>query len=141
MYNNNKKRKETLYLVIDHTGTSPHNDIDAQELDNIDRAKSFYGCRYHYVIKRDGEVEEGRTLDRASPLTGVLEEESMTECLIGGKDLEGEPCDNFTDAQRLSLHILITNIRTTHPAIEVLGRREIKRQRTTGPALDLTPFR
>ena len=63
MYNNNKKRKETLYLVIDHTGTSPHNDIDAQELDNIDRAKSFYGCRYHYVIKRDGEVEEDNNDD------------------------------------------------------------------------------
>ncbi len=47
MFNNNKKRKETLYLVIDHTGTSPHNDIDAQELDNMDRAKSFYGGREH----------------------------------------------------------------------------------------------
>lgn len=141
MFNYNKKRDNTLYLIIDHTGTSPNIDLDATNIHNRDRAKGFFGCRYHYVITRDGETQEGRTLDRVSPLTGVLDHNSITVCLVGGKDLEGNPEDNFTDQQKQALRELITVTRNLHPNIEVLGRREVKRQRTSGPALDLDLFR
>ena len=97
--------------------------------------------RYHYVITREGEVQEGRTLDRVSPLTGVYDYESVTVCLVGGKNLEGEAEDNFTDAQKEALKQLITMSRKSHPNIQVLGRKEVRKQRTTGPALDLTNFR
>jgi N-acetyl-anhydromuramyl-L-alanine amidase AmpD len=60
---------------------------------------------------------------------------------VGGKDIEGTPEDNFTNQQKQALRELITLIRNSHPNIEVLGRREVKRQRTSGPALDLDLFR
>jgi len=141
MYNNNKKRDETLYLIVDHSGTTPTIDIDVDNQDNRDRSKGFYGCRYHYVITREGEVQEGRTLDRVSPLTGIYDNESVTVCLVGGKNLEGEAEDNFTDAQKEALKQLITMSRKSNPNLQVLGRKEVRKQRTTGPALDLTPFR
>ena len=141
MYNNNKKRNETLYMNIDHSGTTPTIDIDANNQDNRDRAKGFYGCRYHYVITREGVVQLGRTLDRVSPLTGVLDYQSVTVCLVGGKNIEGEAEDNFTDVQKEALKELITVSRISNPDLQVLGRKEIQKQRTTGPALDLTPYR
>ena len=141
MYKNNKKRDETLYMIIDHSGTTPTIDIDVNNQDNRDRSKGFYGCRYHYVITRDGEVQEGRTLDRVSPLTGVLDHQSVTVCLVGGKNIEGEAEDNFTDAQKEALKQLITLSRNSNPNLQVLGRKEVRKQRTTGPALDLTLYR
>jgi N-acetylmuramoyl-L-alanine amidase len=141
MYNNNKKRTETLYMIIDHSGTTPTIDIDATNQDNRDRSKGFYGCRYHYVINRQGVVEEGRTLNRVSPLTGVLDYQSMTVCLVGGKNIEGEAEDNFTDAQKDALRELITVSRKSYPDLQILGRKEVRKQRTTGPALDLTSYR
>jgi N-acetylmuramoyl-L-alanine amidase len=141
MYNNNKKRDETLYMIIDHSGTTPTIDIDANNQDNRDRAKGFYGCRYHYVITREGVVQLGRTLDRVSPLTGVLDYQAVTVCLVGGKNIEGEAEDNFTEAQKEALKELITVSRISNPDLQVLGRKEIQKQRTTGPALDLTPYR
>jgi len=141
MYNKTKKRNETLYMIVDHTGTTPNIQIDAQNLDNRDRSKGYFGCRYHYVITRDGLIQSGRTLDRVSPLTGVYDYVSITVCLVGGKNIEGEPEDNFTDKQKEALKELITLSRKLHPDLVVLGRREVRKQRTTGPALDLTPFR
>lgn len=141
MYNNNKKREQTLYMIIDHTGTTPNIEIDAQNLDNRDRSKGYFGCRYHYVITRDGSVQTGRTLDRVSPLTGVYDYLSIAVCLVGGKNIEGEPEDNFTDEQKAALKELITVSRKSYPDLQILGRKEVRRQRTTGPALDLTPFR
>lgn len=141
MFNYNKKRENTLYLIIDHTGTSPNIELDATNIHNRDRAKGFYGNRYHYIITRSGEVQTGRPLDRISPLTGVLDQQAITVCLVGGKDLEGNPEDNFTDQQKQALRELITVSRNSHPNIEVLGRREVKRQRTSGPALNLDPFK
>lgn len=141
MYNNNKKRDETLYMIIDHSGTTPTIDIDANNQDNRDRSKGFYGCRYHYVITREGVVQLGRTLDRVSPLTGVLDYQAVTVCLVGGKNIEGEAEDNFTEAQKEALKELITVSRISNPDLQVLGRKEIQKQRTTGPALDLTPYR
>jgi N-acetylmuramoyl-L-alanine amidase len=141
MYNNNKKRDETLYMIIDHSGTTPTIDIDANNQDNRDRAKGFYGCRYHYVITREGVVQLGRTLDRVSPLTGVLDYQSVTLWLVGGTNIEGEAEDNFTEVQKEALKELITVSRISNPDLQVLGRKEIQKQRTTGPALDLTPYR
>ena len=79
--------------------------------------------------------------DRVSPLTGVYDYLSIAVCLVGGKNIEGEPEDNFTDEQKAALKELITVSRKSYPELQVLGRKEVRRQRTTGPALDLTPFR
>ena len=141
MYHKTKKRDETLYCIVDHTGTSPNIEIDAKNLDNRDRSKGFFGCRYHYVITRSGETQKGRDYDQVSPLTGVLDYYAMTVCLVGGKNIEGEAEDNFTEAQKEALKELITVSRISNPDLQVLGRKEIQKQRTTGPALDLTPYR
>jgi N-acetyl-anhydromuramyl-L-alanine amidase AmpD len=61
--------------------------------------------------------------------------------LVGGKNIEGEAEDNFTEAQKEALKELITVSRISNPDLQVLGRKEIQKQRTTGPALDLTPYR
>ena len=141
MFEYNKKREETLYLIIDHTGTSRNVNLDASSIHTQDRSKGFFGNRYHYVITRSGEIQEGRTFDRVSPLTGVLDHNAITVCLVGGKDIEGKPEDNFTDQQKQALHQLITITRKSHPDIEVLGRREVRRQKSSGPALNLDQFR
>ena len=86
-------------------------------------------------------MQLGRTLDRVSPLTGVLDYQAVTVCLVGGKNIEGEAEDNFTEAQKEALKELITVSRISNPELQVLGRKEIQKQRTTGPALDLTPYR
>ena len=141
MFEHNKRRVQSSYMIIDHTATTDAVDMTFKDLDAQHRRRGFFGCLFHYIIRRDGVVEGGRPFDRISPLTNVLDETAITVVLVGGKDLDGEPVDNFTTEQREALHGLIHATKLTYPDIEVLGRREVRRQRTTGPALDLDPFR
>lgn len=141
MFQFNKKREQTLYLVVDHTGTTPNVEHDADSIHNKDRERGFFGSRYHFVITRSGELQTGRPLDLISPLTDVIDREAVMVVLVGGKNIEGEAEDNFTDAQRETLANLVASLKDTYPTLEVLGRREVRKQRTTGPALDLTPYR
>ena len=141
MFEHNKRRVQTSYLIIDHTGTTDEVDLSFPEIDAQHRRRGFYGCLFHYIIRRDGVIEHGRTFDRISPLTNVLDETAITVVLVGGKDLDGEPVDNFTQEQREALRGLIDATKLSHPDIEVIGRREVRKQRTTGPAIDLEKFR
>ncbi|UZT50404.1 endolysin [Enterobacter phage 04_vB_Eclo_IJM] len=57
---------------------------------------------YHFVIKRDGTVEEGRPVDVEGHTlrTGIR---SVGVCLVGGIDAKGKFEANFTPAQMNAL--------------------------------------
>ena len=53
-------RPETDLIVLHHTGGSAGEDPDAAEIDAIHRRLGWSGIGYHYLIRKDGSIEQGR---------------------------------------------------------------------------------
>ncbi len=124
-------------LIIHCAYTKPSMDIGADEIRawHLDRGWSDIG--YHYVIRRDGTLENGRDLDK----DGDVDEEvgahalgfnanSIGICLIGGMREEGGSECNYTSVQWKALEDLIRLKRHEYPNVEVLGHNDLTTAKT-----------
>ena len=55
-------RRKTDFIVVHCAATSPSMDIGLKEIDRWHRARGFLKVGYHFIIRRDGALEEGRQL-------------------------------------------------------------------------------
>ncbi len=116
----------------------PSMDIGTDEIRAWHLARGWSDIGYHYVIRRDGTLENGRDLDK----DGNVDEEigahafgfnanSIGICLIGGlaEDKGGSEC-NYTSAQWKTLEELIRLKRHEYPDVEVIGHNDISSSKT-----------
>ena len=59
-YNQLSNRSETDQVVIHHTGNPTDDDLSAAEINASHKARGWSCIGYHYVIRKDGTVEQGR---------------------------------------------------------------------------------
>lgn len=102
-----KPRTRTDMIVVHCAATKPSMDIGAREIGQWHRAQGWLAIGYHFVIRRDGQVEEGRPHDVVGSHVQGYNERSIGVCLVGGINDKGQPEDNFTDAQKAALHALL----------------------------------
>lgn len=79
---------------------------------------------YHYVIKRDGTLEQGRSLAYQGAHCVACNPCSIGICLVGGVDNTGRPQDNFTRAQFDTLAALLRELRRSWPNASIHGHNE-----------------
>lgn len=79
---------------------------------------------YHYVIKLDGTIEEGRPESRAGAHVKGHNADSIGICYIGGYSKDMQPEDTRTPEQKQSLKNLITELKQKHKDAEVFGHRD-----------------
>ena len=56
-------RKYTDKIVLHHTGNPQDDDLSAADIDASHKAKGWACIGYHYVIRKDGSIEQGRPVD------------------------------------------------------------------------------
>ena len=87
---------------IIHCSDSDYGDVDIIRAWHL--ARGFRDVGYHFIIRRDGEIELGRPMNEIGAHCAGYNKESIGTCLIG--------VDNFTKKQFKSLlkvHKLIEN--------------------------------
>lgn len=141
--------REIDHIIIHCAATSPDMDIGAVEIDKWHRAKGWWGCGYHYVIRRDGTIESAaagkrcRPLEKAGAHVGECgtgwNKRSIGICLVGGIDKSGKTEDNFTAEQFVSLKELLEYLRRTFPETKIMGHRDLIKL-TGAPAKDCPSF-
>ena len=95
-------------IIIHCSATKPSIDVGAIEIRNWHiTGNGWSDIGYHYVIRRNGEVEEGRPLERSGAHTKGHNKASIGVCLVGGVDSNGNPEDNFTKEQYEGLEKLL----------------------------------
>jgi N-acetylmuramoyl-L-alanine amidase len=119
-----KTRAQTTGITIHCSASRPSQNWGAAEIDRMHRAQGWLCIGYHYVIRRDGVIEEGRPVaaEGSHCRDGGRNRTNIGICLIGGiseKPLSHKPgwpwngsdseC-NFTPAQMKSLHALVTQL-------------------------------
>ena len=59
-YSRLSNRTKTDMVVIHHTGNPTDDDLSAEEINASHQAQGWTCIGYHYVIRKDGTIEEGR---------------------------------------------------------------------------------
>lgn len=120
------ERKDTDFIVIHCSATKPSmNHVDAKEIDRWHRQRGWRKIGYHFVIRRDGIVEEGRELGEVGAHAKGFNSKSVGICMVGGIDEEGNPENNYTDEQWKALEELVNQMLLPYPDAEVLGHCDL----------------
>ncbi len=118
----------TISLIIVHcSAVKPEQQSSASKIDRWHRRLGWKGIGYHYVVLRDGRVEQGRPERVAGAHCANHNAHSIGVCYEGGLNAEGIPCDTRTKAQKESLVQLLRQLRTRYPDAIILGHNQLCR--------------
>lgn len=129
------------YIVLHSSGTGRRQHVDKTFLDRRDRANGFLKIGYHFVIKRNGEVEVGRPLtERCGHLRG-LPHQVVSICLAGGRAHSDGPVeDNFTLDQLAAAGKLVFDLRHKFRNAETVSARTILGPHADGPLFNVSEW-
>lgn len=128
-----KPIQEVRYIVIHAADTPASMDIGVDEIRQWHLRRGFFDVGYHYVIRRDGTIENGRPTDRPGAHARGFNHLSIGICMVGGGDGE----NNYTDDQWDALGGLVTGLKVAHPDSEVLGHRDLPNVNKLCPSFDV----
>lgn len=133
-------RKITQIIV--HGSATPANmDIGAEEIrrwhtDPAPGGNGWNDIGYHFVIRRNGDVEEGRDLSAVGAHVANHNALSIGVCLVGS----GAPRPNYTAAQFTALAKLVHRLRQEFPEAALSGHYEFDQRKPVCPGFDVKAF-
>ena len=123
-YDDLKTRGVTDKIVIHHTGNPSDDDLSAAEIDASHKGQGWTCIGYHYVIRKDGTVEQGRPHWTVGAHAYEHNSHTIGIHVCGNFEI-GEP----TDAQIESAAMLLANLCTDYglpiDRDHVVGHREL----------------
>jgi N-acetylmuramoyl-L-alanine amidase len=116
--------RKITQLIFHCADTPTGMDVGVEEIrrwhtDLPPRGNGWSDIGYHYVIRRDGTLEDGRPDSIMGAHVYGHNSYSIGICLVGGKD-----GFNFTRAQMVTATTLVGNLRRLYDDPEVLGHRD-----------------
>lgn len=131
-----KIRDETNYLVVHCSDTYERMNWTAKDIDRCHRQRGFLEIGYHYVICRDGTVEDGRDVEVIGAHAKPYNQTSVGVCMIGGRSDDDQPVSNYTDQQWYALEKLLCSLRDQYPEAEVVGHNDLNHHKAC-PCFDV----
>ena len=122
-------RGSTEYIVIHCSATKPSMDIGLREI--RDWHVKDYGWRdvgYHFIIRRNGEVELGRNIKDTAAHAAGYNHKSIGIAMVGGMAEDDSTENNFTDKQWMALLDLVKTQLTNYPDAKIIGHNEISKK-------------
>ena len=111
-------------IIIHCSATKAGQDFDVNDIDRWHKERGWKGVGYHYVIKLDGTIQEGRPVDQIGAHCTGHNKKSIGICYIGGLDKSGKPKDTRTVAQKESSRLLVNQLLEMFPGSKVYGHSE-----------------
>lgn len=113
-------------IIIHCAATRPSTNVGAKEIRQWHvKDNGWSDIGYHGVIRRDGTLESGRSLDTPGAHTSGHNKDSIGICLVGGVKEDGKtPEANFTPEQWATLRRVVLDLRKKHPSATIHGHNE-----------------
>lgn len=108
-------RKSTDTIFVHCSATKPTMDIGVREIRQWHKEQGWLDVGYHFVIRRDGTIEEGRDIDAVGSHVKDHNHNSVGICLVGGVDASNKFAANFTPSQMHSLRTLLDDLKVKYP--------------------------
>lgn len=112
-----KRLVRVNYLVVHH---SESGDVSATTIDQWHKNKGWLGIGYHYVIRKDGSLEQGRPEWAVGAHCLNHNHESLGVCLTGNFMREMP-----TSAQMNTLVVLLSELQGKYPGAKVMPHRAL----------------
>lgn len=118
-------------LVIHCSAVKPDQTSSAAQIDTWHRRDRHYkfGIGYHYVVRRDGQIEPGRPEWMVGAHCLHHNSYSIGICYEGGYDARGQPADTRTEAQKAAMLWLLRQLRKAYPRACIVGHRDLSHDR------------
>ena len=121
-------RKITL-IIVHCSAVRPDQTSSAKQIDNWHKAKGWKAIGYHYVIRRNGKIEPGRSEAVVGAHCKNHNAHSIGICYEGGLDIRGQPADTRTEAQKLSMRVLLEELHQAYPKACIVGHHDLNPQK------------
>ena len=117
----------TITLIVVHcSAVRPDQQSSAAQIDTWHRRQGWkLGIGYHYVVRRDGQIETGRPEYMVGAHCQNHNSHSIGVCYEGGLDIRGQPADTRTEAQKEALRRLLTTLKERYPRAIIVGHRNL----------------
>ena len=112
--------------MIHCSAVRPDQTSSAAQIDTWHRQRGFHlGIGYHYVIRRDGEIEAGRPEYLVGAHCKDHNAHSIGVCYEGGLNARGQPADTRTEAQKKTLLSLLRALKVDYPDVLIVGHHDL----------------
>lgn len=127
-----------INTIVIHCSATPEGMTYPLETLRADHKKrGFVDVGYHYYIRKDGTVQEGRPLNQIGAHAKGYNTGSIGICYEGGLDANRKPKDTRTEAQKKSLLTLLKATLRLYPTItRICGHRDLPKVAKDCPCFD-----
>ena len=118
-------------IVIHCSAVRPDQTSSAAQIDSWHRKDNHWklGIGYHYVIRRDGEIESGRPEWMVGAHCKNHNAHSIGVCYEGGLDIRGQPDDTRTENQKAAMRWLLRQLHRSYPKAVIVGHHDLNPQK------------
>ena len=117
----------TITLVVLHcSAVRPDQTSSAAQIDTWHRQRGFHlGIGYHYVVRRNGQIELGRPEFLIGAHCVNHNAHSIGVCYEGGLNARGQPADTRTPEQKSALWALLKDLHRRYPQALIVGHHDL----------------
>ena len=117
----------TITLIVVHcSAVRPDQQSSAAQIDTWHRDRGFkLGIGYHYVVRRNGQIEQGRPEYMVGAHCLHHNAHSIGVCYEGGLDIRGQPADTRTEAQKAAMRQLLEELHGRYPKALIVGHHDL----------------
>ena len=118
--------RQITLIIIHCSAVRPDQTSSVAQIDSWHRKKGWkLGVGYHYVVRRDGQIETGRPEWLVGAHCQNHNSHSIGVCYEGGLDIRGQPADTRTEAQKEALRRLLKALKERYPRAIIVGHRNL----------------
>ena len=116
-----------ITLIIVHcSAVRPDQSSSVAQIDTWHHDRGFkFGVGYHYVIRRNGEIEAGRPEWMVGAHCVNHNKYSIGVCYEGGLNARGQPEDTRTPEQKAALRKLLEDLHRRYPRAVIVGHHDL----------------
>ena len=116
-------------LIVHCAYTPPSMDIGVDEIRKWHLNRGWDDVGYHFVIRRDGTIETGRSMNKPGAHAKGHNLNSIGVCLVGGmsEDSQQSEC-NYTKAQWRALEELCDAMIEVHSIGSIIGHNQVSQK-------------
>ncbi len=112
---------EVLVIHCSDSNVPSHDNVETIRKWHVEE-NGWADIGYHFVVTKDGEMHDGRSIDKTPAAQKGHNKGSIAVCLTGS--------DNFSPRQFATLRSLIDACKEAHPSIVVLGHKDLDPSKT-----------
>jgi len=122
--------RQITLIIIHCSAVRPDQTSSVAQIDTWHRKKGWkLGVGYHYVVRRDGEIQAGRPEWMIGAHCKNHNSHSLGVCYEGGLNIRGQPADTRTEAQKRALGWLLRQLHRAYPRAMIVGHHDLNPQK------------